>query len=111
MVKADMIDLRPPRHRSGAIPLGASGSASVVAAAIMALAKGFARDGFGAFWRGFEISVRWTSCRASGRIGKFGRTRYRDRRTMRGIVKSDGAERPISGWTRVGKMVQIWPTV
>ncbi|BCG92766.1 hypothetical protein MesoLj131a_16300 [Mesorhizobium sp. 131-2-1] len=62
MVKADMIDLRPPRHRSGAIPLGASGSASVVAAAIMALAKGFARDGFGAFWRGFEISVRWTSC-------------------------------------------------
>ncbi|WP_181176078.1 hypothetical protein [Mesorhizobium sp. B2-7-2] len=27
----------------------------------MALGKGFARDGFGASWLGFEISVRWTS--------------------------------------------------
>jgi hypothetical protein len=31
----------------------------------MALGKGFARDGFGASWLGFEISVRWTS-RAEG---------------------------------------------
>jgi hypothetical protein len=28
---------------------------------IMALGKGFARDGFGACWLGFEIFVRWTS--------------------------------------------------
>jgi hypothetical protein len=28
---------------------------------IMVLGKGFARDGFGASWLGFEISVRWTS--------------------------------------------------
>jgi hypothetical protein len=27
----------------------------------MALGNGFARDGFGASWLGFEISVRWTS--------------------------------------------------
>ncbi|WP_210212632.1 hypothetical protein, partial [Mesorhizobium sp. M4A.F.Ca.ET.050.02.1.1] len=61
MVRADMIDLRPPRHPLGRQSLDASLSTSVVAAAIMSLAKGFARDGFGAFWRGFEISVRWTS--------------------------------------------------
>ncbi|WP_281058900.1 hypothetical protein [Mesorhizobium sp. M1B.F.Ca.ET.045.04.1.1] len=28
---------------------------------IMALGKGFARDGFGAGWLGFEIFVHWTS--------------------------------------------------
>jgi hypothetical protein len=28
---------------------------------IMALGRGFARDGFGACWLGFEIFVRWTS--------------------------------------------------
>ncbi len=32
----------------------------------MALAKGFARDGFGASWLGFEISVRWTSLPKEG---------------------------------------------
>jgi hypothetical protein len=41
-------------------PLDAGGPASILAA-IMALAKGFARDGIGASLLGFEIFVRWTS--------------------------------------------------
>jgi len=54
-----MIDLRPLRTRLGA-PLDASGGQHSCAA-IMALGEGFARDGIGACWLGFEIFVRWTS--------------------------------------------------
>jgi hypothetical protein len=61
MVKSDMINLRPLRDPVGrANPLDARGSASILAV-IMALAKGFARDGIGASLLGFEIFVRWTS--------------------------------------------------
>jgi hypothetical protein len=54
-----MINLRPLRDPVGCA-LSASGFASILAA-IMALAKGFARDGIGASSLGFEIFVRWTS--------------------------------------------------
>jgi len=61
MVKSDMINLRPLRDPAGrANPLGRWQAASILAA-IMALAKGFARDGIGASLLGFEIFVRWTS--------------------------------------------------
>ncbi|MER9425450.1 hypothetical protein NKI88_23775 [Mesorhizobium sp. M0317] len=53
-----MIKLRPLRDQMGA-PLDAGGTR--ILAAIMALAKGFARDGIGASLLGFEIFVRWTS--------------------------------------------------
>jgi hypothetical protein len=42
-------------------PLDAGEPASILAAAIMSLAGGFARDGIGASSLGFEIFVRWTS--------------------------------------------------
>ena len=62
IVKPDMIELRPLRDPAGrANPLGRWRAASILAAAIMSLAEGFARDGIGASWLGFEIFVRWTS--------------------------------------------------
>ncbi|WP_292457838.1 hypothetical protein, partial [Mesorhizobium sp.] len=42
---------------------------------IMGLGKGFARDGFGASWLGFEISVRWTSRPKEALMLLSGRTR------------------------------------
>jgi hypothetical protein len=76
----------------------------------MALGKGFARDGFGASWLGFEISVRWTSQPKEalrhhlvgpddGEVGFV----LRWKAALSAKVIS-------SGWTRVVKMMQIWPT-
>ncbi|ESW93878.1 hypothetical protein X770_03830 [Mesorhizobium sp. LSJC269B00] len=56
-----MINLRPLRDQMGA-PSKLAAPASILAA-IMTLAKGFARDGIGASLLGFEIFVRWTSFR------------------------------------------------
>ncbi|WP_292089999.1 hypothetical protein, partial [Mesorhizobium sp.] len=39
----------------------ATGAGNLKISGIMALGKGFARDGFGACWLGSEIFVRWTS--------------------------------------------------
>ncbi|MGX5840096.1 hypothetical protein ACWGTI_05145 [Mesorhizobium sp. ArgA1] len=69
-----MIELRPLRDPEGA-PLDAGGPASILAA-IMALAKGFARDGIGASLLGFEIFVRWTSFRKSSFMPLCGRTSF-----------------------------------
>jgi hypothetical protein len=81
--------------------------AGVLAAAIMSLAEGFARDGIGASSLGFEIFVRWTSLEHAAQSDQSGRTRLIEYATNDDIMTSNGAVRPISGWTTVGKMVQI----
>ncbi|MBZ9718782.1 hypothetical protein LB519_13110 [Mesorhizobium sp. AD1-1] len=73
----------------------------------MSLAEGFARDGIGASSLGFEIFVRWTSLEHALLSRQSGRTKLMGYATDKGMMTSNGAVCPISGWTRAGKMVQI----
>ncbi|RWC61463.1 MAG: hypothetical protein EOS56_10730 [Mesorhizobium sp.] len=100
--------IRPLRDPTGApYPSDASKPASTLAAAIMNLAEGFARDGIGASSLGFEIFVRWTSLEYATQFGKSGKTRLIEYTTNDDTVSSKGAISSLSGWTRVSKMVQI----
>jgi hypothetical protein len=56
--------------------LNAGECIGILAAAIMSLAKGFARDGIGASLLGFELFVRWTSLQGRDQINLSGRTRF-----------------------------------
>ncbi|TGQ70915.1 MAG: hypothetical protein E5V49_06345 [Mesorhizobium sp.] len=70
-----MIELPPLRDPAGARqPLDADKPASILRA-IMSLGEGFARDGIGASWLGFEIFVRWTSLSGAVQCCYSGRTR------------------------------------
>ncbi|WP_436247290.1 hypothetical protein [Mesorhizobium amorphae] len=73
----------------------------------MALVEGFARDGFGASWRGFEISVRWTSCWEVSPSAYLVRPDKTLGPLLDGSWRLFIAKRRISGWTSVAKMVQI----
>ncbi|TIN27399.1 MAG: hypothetical protein E5Y31_13185 [Mesorhizobium sp.] len=102
-----MIEFRPLRDPTGcAIPLGRQ-PASILAAAIMNLAEGFARDGIGASSLGFEIFVRWTSLEDATQFNRSGRTRLIEYATNDDRATLTGAISSLSGWTRVSKMVQI----
>ncbi|RWB00172.1 MAG: hypothetical protein EOQ39_00525 [Mesorhizobium sp.] len=71
-----MIELRPLRDPVGcANPSDAGKPTGILAAAIMSLAEGFARDGIGASSLGFEIFVRWTSLEGVAQFDHSGRTR------------------------------------
>ncbi|WP_127373836.1 hypothetical protein [Mesorhizobium sp. M7D.F.Ca.US.004.03.1.1] len=88
-------------------PSDAGKPAGILAAAIMSLAEGFARDGIGASLLGFEIFVRWTSLKEVAQFDQPGRTRLIRYATDDDMVTSSDAAFPISGWTRIGKMVQV----
>ncbi|CDX44004.1 hypothetical protein MPLSOD_60081 [Mesorhizobium sp. SOD10] len=77
--------------------------------AIMARGKGFARDGFGASWLGFEISVRWTSQKERRSPDLVGPDCRRSWIVL--LTAADFSLKVIdSGWTRVAKLMQIWLT-
>ncbi|WJI36592.1 MULTISPECIES: hypothetical protein [Mesorhizobium] len=73
----------------------------------MSLAKGFARDGIGASLLGFEIFVRWTSLREMAQFNPSGKTRFDGYTANDDLVPAQSRSSCISGWTSVGKMVQI----
>jgi hypothetical protein len=76
----------------------------------MALGKGFARDGFGASWLGFEISVRWTSQPKEALCHYLVGPDDAEAGSISERKGAFGAKVISSGWTRVAKMMQIWPT-
>ncbi|WP_195179910.1 hypothetical protein [Mesorhizobium sp. INR15] len=68
--------LNPPIGRLGRHTMMGVHGRRIQVASIMAVVEGFARDGIGASWRGFEIFIHWTSYGRIGRRALSGKTRF-----------------------------------